>query len=49
MSNVWKMIQEKKGNRKTHTKKAPAYFGFPVKDIKISDIFYKIQQFLTTS
>ena len=27
MSNVWKMIQEKKGNRKTHAKKAQAYFG----------------------
>ena len=27
MSNVWKTLQENKGNRKTHAKKAQAYFG----------------------
>ena len=27
MSTVWKMIQDKKGNRKTHAKKAQIYFG----------------------
>ena len=27
MSNMWKMIQEKKGNSKTHAKKAEACFG----------------------
>ena len=26
MSNVWEMIQEEKGNCKTHAKKAQAYF-----------------------
>jgi hypothetical protein len=42
------MIQAKKGNRKTHAKKSTSIFWFPVKDITIPDIFYKIQQFLTT-
>ena len=41
--------RKKKKNYKTHAKKAQSYFLFPVKDIKITDIFYKIQKFLTMS
>ena len=32
-----------------HAKKSTSIFWFPVKDIKIQDIFYKILQLLTTS
>ena len=49
MSNVWNRFQEKTTNKKTLTKKAQIFFWFPVKDIKISDIFYKIQKFLRIS
>ena len=49
MLNVWKMIQEKKENLQTHAKKNTIICWFPVKDIKIPDIFYKIQHFLTMS
>ena len=48
MSNVWKMIQETKGNRKAYAK-STSMFWFTVKDIKIPDIFYKIQKILGTS
>ena len=43
MSNVWKIFQEKTENQETYEKKKKLFFWFPVKDIKISDIFYKIQ------
>ena len=36
-------------HEKTSTNKAQYYFWFQVGDIKISDIFYKIQKFVTTS
>ena len=42
------MIQEKKKIAK-HMQKSTSIFWFPVKDIKIPDIFYKIQNFLTMS
>ena len=42
------MIQEKKKSQNT-CQKSTSMFWFQVKDIKIPDIFYKIQQFLTTS
>ena len=35
---------KKKRQIRTHFKKAHILFWFPVKDIKISDIFYKIQK-----
>ena len=49
MSNVWNLFQEKNGEYKNTNKKAYYLFWFPVKDIKISDIFYKIEQFLGIS
>ena len=38
----------KKGDPKTHAKKT-SLFGFPINNIKIPDIFYKILKFLGTS
>ena len=43
-----KYFKGKKGITKD-MKKSTRIFGFPVKDIKIKDIFYKIQQILNTS
>ena len=37
------------GHQKTFAKKAPDFFGLPVENIKISDIIYKIQNFIGTS
>ena len=42
-------FQDEMVNEKTFTKKAQPFFWFQVGDIKISDIFYKIQKFLRTS
>ena len=41
MSNVWKMIQEKKGNRKTLAKKVQAYFGSQSKISRFQASFKK--------
>ena len=41
--------QDEMVTEKTFTKKAPIFFWFQVGDIKISDIFYKIQKFLRPS
>ena len=42
MSNVWKIIQDKMGNKKHLQKKHECLCLCPVEDINISDIFYKI-------
>ena len=42
-------FQDEMVTEKTFTKKAHNIFGFQVGDIKISDIFYKIQKFLRTA
>ena len=42
-------FQDKMVTEKTFTKKAQHFFWFQVGDIKISEIFYKIQKFLRTS
>ena len=42
-------IMRKKGNYKTHAKKSISLFLIPVKDIKIPDIFFKIQKFIRAS
>ena len=42
-------FQDEMVTEKTFTKKAQHFFWFQVGDIKISDIFYKIQKFLRTS
>ena len=49
MSHLWKKVQDEMVDLKTFTKKALTLFWFPVKDIKISDIFYKILKFLGPS
>ena len=49
MSHLWKKVQVEMIDAKTFTKKAVTLFWFPVKDINIPDIFYKIQKFLGTS
>ena len=49
MSNVWEIFQEKTENQGTHAKKAQIFFWYPVEAIRISDIFYKIQNFLAAS
>ena len=49
MSNMWKIVQGKPENQGTHAKKAQHFFWFQVEDIKISDIIYKIQNFLAAS
>ena len=41
MSLVWKMIQEKKGNRKTHAIKAQAYFGSQSNILRFQTSFTK--------
>ena len=41
MSNVLKMIQEKKEYRKTHAKKAQAYFGSKSKISRFQTYFTK--------
>ena len=46
MPHLWKKVQDEIVDEKTLTKKAKTLFWFPVKDIKISDIFYKILKFL---
>ena len=48
MSRLWKKVQNEMVDEKTLTKKALTLFWFPVKDIKIPDIFYKIKKFLRT-
>ena len=42
---VEKITSLKMVDQKTFAKKALNYFWFPLKDINISDIFYKIQNF----
>ena len=49
MSHLWKKVQDEMIDEKTRTKKAQTLFWFPVKDIKIPDIFYKILKLLGTS
>ena len=44
-----KWFKKKKEILKHVQKKSTMIFWFPVKDIKIPDIFHKIQHFLTTS
>ena len=44
---MWKIHQEKIENHETLAKKH-RFFWFPVEDINISDIIYKIQKFLGT-
>ena len=46
MSHLLKKVQDKILDEKTFTKKALKLFWFPVKDIKMPDIFYKILKFL---
>ena len=46
MSRLWNKVQDEMVDEKTFTKKALKLFQFPVKDIKIPDIFYKILKFL---
>ena len=41
MSNVWKIIQEKKGNPKTRNKNAQAYFGSQSKILRFQTYFTK--------
>ena len=45
VSHLWKKFQNEIVHQRTFTKKAPNFFWLPVKDIKISYIFYKIQNF----
>ena len=49
MSHLRKKVQDEMVDAKTSTKKALTLFWFPVKDIKIPDIFYKIINFLGPS
>ena len=49
MSHLWKKVQDEMVDAKTFTKKALTLVWFPVKDIKIPDIFYKILKFLGSS
>ena len=49
MSDLWKKVQGEMVDEKTLTKKAQTVFWFPVKYIKIPDIFYKILKFLVLS
>ena len=49
MSHLRKTVQDEMEDAKTFTKKALTLFWFPVNDIKILDIFYKILKFLGTS
>ena len=49
MSHLWKKVQYEMVDENTFTKKAQMFFGFPVKDIKIPDIFFKIQRFIRAS
>ena len=44
-----KLFKKKKEIAKHMLKKSTSIFWFPVKDIKIPDIFYKILKFLGTS
>ena len=46
MSNVWKMIQEKKRNSKTHAKKAQAYFCSKSKISKFQTSFTKFNSII---
>ena len=41
MSHLWKKVQDEMVDAKTFSKKALTLFWFPVKDIKIPNIFYK--------
>ena len=49
MSHLWKKVQDEMVDTKTFTKKEFTLYWFPVKDMKIPDIFYKILKFLGTS
>ena len=49
MSHLWKKVQDEMVDKKNINKKALTLFCFPVKDIKIPDIFYKILKLLGTS
>ena len=49
MLHLWKKVKDKMVDKKAFTKKALTLFWFPVKDIKIPDIFYKILKFLGPS
>ena len=49
MSHLWKKVQDNMVDAKPFTKKAITLFWFPVKDIKIPDIFSKILKFLGPS
>ena len=49
MSHLWKTVQDEMVDEKPFTKEAYTLFWFPVKDIMIPDIFYKILKFLGTS
>ena len=49
LSHVWKRVQDEMADEKTFAKKAQTFFWFPVKDIKIPDIFFKIQKFIRAS
>ena len=49
MSHLWKQVQDEMVDAKKLQKKALTLFWFPVKDIKISDNFYKIEKFLRLS
>ena len=49
MSHLWNKVQDEIVDEKSFTKKAWTLFRFPVKDIKIPDIFYKILKFLGVS
>ena len=42
LSYVWKKVQDNIADEKTFAKQAQTFFGFPVKDIKSPDIFFKI-------
>ena len=44
-----KRVQDEIADEKTFAKKAQTFFWFPVKDIKISDIFSKIQKIIRAS
>ena len=49
MSHLWKTFQGEMVHGKTYANKAHNFFWFPVWDIEISDIFYKIQKFIRIS
>ena len=49
MSHLWKKVQDEMVDSKTFAKKALTSFWFPVKDLKIPNIFYKILKFLGPS